>query len=155
MIIPGARRPSVLSWGMGWLIALLVLASDYEVPALRSMPTYYCGCTQTADGFDAASCGYRPRNDNARAHRIEWEHIVPASTFGRTFAAWTEGHERCVDSRGRPYKGRRCAQKVEPLYRRMELDHRNLVPTIGELNGRRSNLDYGVVVGETAGVWRV
>ena len=66
--------------------------------------TFYCGCTFGGDNnnnnnpedktFDAASCGYVPRNnDNIRAHRIEWEHVVPASRMGEGRDCWSPDAE--------------------------------------------------------------
>lgn len=102
--------------------------------------TLYSGCA-----FDATlhlvpgACPYEPRHGGARAERIEWEHVVPAEAFGRSFVAWSRGDARCVHSTGRPYRGRRCAQKVSPEYRRMEGDLYNIVPEVGEINQIRSN----------------
>lgn len=47
----------------------------------------YCGCQWTWVGksggrIDAASCGLQARKQETRAERTEWEHIVPAWTFG-------------------------------------------------------------------------
>ena len=53
---------------------------------------------------DVKDCGYVPRNKktktgkpNSRAERVEWEHIVPASLFGKTLKCWAEGGERPVE----------------------------------------------------------
>jgi len=110
--------------------------------------TFYCNCAFSDVGIDRASCGYVPRDDNARATRIEIEHIVPAENFGRSFVEWREGHESCVRSNGTAYKGRRCAGKASETYRHMEADLYNLVPEIGELNAARSNYRYGMIEGE-------
>ena len=113
--------------------------------------TFYCGCG-VREGHHVApgACGYRPKGKptSTRTKRIEWEHVVPASLFGETFRAWTEGDPACVSSKGKPYKGRRCAGKVSEQFRLMEADLYNLVPAIGELNGARSNFDLGVIPGE-------
>lgn len=118
--------------------------------------TFYCGCAydeaKKKDHVDPASCGYETRSTTkkgkARARRREWEHVVPAENFGRSFAAWREGHPECVDSKGRPFKGRQCAKKVEPVFRFMEADLYNLQPAIGEVNGRRSNYRPAMIPGE-------
>jgi hypothetical protein len=65
----------------------------------------YCGCSflvEPGHGMrvDLTACGYVAARDRARAERIEWEHAVPASAFGHTFAEWREGHPKCVDSHG-------------------------------------------------------
>lgn len=101
--------------------------------------TLYSDCRFTADRqVDYAHCKYEPRVFGERAHRIEWEHIVPAEAFGRSIAAWRKGDPSCVEH-GRPYRGRRCASKASAVFRHMEADLYNLVPEIGELNQRRSN----------------
>lgn len=103
--------------------------------------TFYCGCDYSyankGNMIDRSSCGYQPRiavtkkgKDNARARRIEWEHVMPAENFGRYLPCWREG-------------GRKNCSKVSPEFRAMEADMMNLVPAIGELNGDRSNLRYG------------
>ncbi|MCX7633819.1 MAG: endonuclease, partial [Turneriella sp.] len=116
---------------------------------LREFPfTFYCNCRISGKDIDFASCGYTPRRDNARAHRIEWEHVVPAENFGRSFPEWREGHPDCVRFNGKPYKGRLCARRTSELFNRMEADLYNLVPEIGELNAERSNYRYGIIPGE-------
>lgn len=109
--------------------------------------TFYCGCYFFGKKVDFASCGYRPRNDTARAYRIEWEHIVPASDFGRSFSSWRKGDPRCVDKNGSKFKGRKCANLVSPEFNRMEADLYNLVPSIGEINGMRKNYPMGLLSG--------
>ncbi len=116
---------------------------------LREFPqTFYCNCAVRGKKIDAASCGYIPRRESARAQRIEWEHVVPAENFGRSFIEWREGHPDCIRIGGRPYKGRACARKTNLLFNRMEADLYNLVPEIGELNGDRRNYQFGIIEGE-------
>ncbi len=111
--------------------------------------TFYCGCQFQDDGrVDWASCGYVPRANSKRARRIEWEHVVPAHAFGQSFPSWRLGHPSCVNSKGKAYKGRRCARKVSPLFRRMESDLFNLQPAIGEVNADRSNYSMAELEGE-------
>lgn len=100
----------------------------------------YCGCKyDEKKAVDFDSCGYRPEKDTERAHRIEWEHAVPAEAFGQSFKEWREGHPECVDNRGKAFRGRKCAEKVNPEYRRMQADMYNLYPAVGEVNGLRSS----------------
>jgi deoxyribonuclease-1 len=54
----------------------------------------------------------------------------------------------CVSKKGKKYKGRRCAEKVNQDYMRMQADMYNLYPAIGEVNGRRSNYSMAIIVGE-------
>ncbi len=108
----------------------------------------YCGCAfDERWRVDAASCGYRGRG-NKRAERIEWEHVVPAHALGGSFAAWRDGHAKCVGNKG-TYKGRACARKISRSFREMEANMHNLYPAIGEVNARRSNFSMAMIEGET------
>ena len=97
---------------------------------------------------DLSSCGYIPKKDKKRANRIEWEHVVPAHTFGKSFPEWRNGHPNCVSKNGKKFKGRKCAEKMNEEYRRMQADMFNLYPAIGEVNGRRSNYSMAIIKGE-------
>ena len=111
--------------------------------------TLYCSCRYNKDkSIDRKSCGYIPRRESRRSRRIEWEHVVPAENFGRSFVAWRQGHVRCRNSKGKSYKGRRCARKIEKKFRYMEADMYNLYPAIGELNMLRSNYSLYMVPGK-------
>jgi len=111
--------------------------------------TLYCGCQYTArKAVQAQSCGFHFRKNKKRAGRIEWEHIVPASRFGKTFPAWTQGHASCVTRGGKKFKGRKCAPKAHKLFKLMEADLWNLVPAVGEVNGDRSNKPMRIIPGE-------
>ncbi|WP_426153077.1 endonuclease [Pseudomonas sp. DC3000-4b1] len=99
----------------------------------------YCGCHWTWTGksggrIDAQSCGLQTRAQETRAKRTEWEHIVPAWTFGQQRQCWQDGgREHCV--------------KDDPVFRVMEADLFNLYPSVGEVNGDRSNFNYGMASG--------
>jgi len=81
------------------------------------------------------SCGFKYRKNENRANRIEWEHIVPAWHFGHQLKCWQNG-------------GRRVCREKNTKFKRMEADMHNLVPSIGEINGDRSNFKYGMIEGE-------
>ncbi len=72
--------------------------------ASSALGDLYCGCKWTWVGksggrIDAASCGYQTRKQQNRAERTEWEHIVPAHTFGNQRQCWKNGgREHCVDN---------------------------------------------------------
>jgi deoxyribonuclease-1 len=108
----------------------------------------YCGCSFHLDAahlrVDLTGCGYVSAGQTERAGRIEWEHAVAASTFGRTFSEWTAGDDRCVDGKGKRFKGRKCASKSSE-FSRMEADLHNLFPVVGEVNGVRSDLPMGIL----------
>jgi len=109
--------------------------------------TVYCGAEYDERGQVSLPEGFITPGYAARAARIEWEHLVPAENFGRNFAEWREGHEKCVDTRGRAYRGRRCAGRVNQEYRAMESDMNNLAPAIGAVNAMRRNYDFAPLPG--------
>jgi deoxyribonuclease-1 len=109
--------------------------------------TLYCGCEYAEDRtVRADTCGYTPRIEGRRARRFEWEHIVPAHSFGSHRACWVD--KPCRDRAGRAFGGRRCCRKRDAEFRRMEADLQNLTPEIGELNADRSHFGFGEVEGE-------
>jgi deoxyribonuclease-1 len=77
-----------------------------------------------------------------RAKKIEWEHVVPAENFGRTFSEWCDGDKQCINRKGKKFKGRKCAEKVNAEYRHMQADMFNLDPAIGAVNALRSNYNF-------------
>lgn len=77
-----------------------------------------------------------------RFEKIEWEHVVPAENFGRNFTEWREGDPSCVDSKGKSFKGRNCASKMNKTYRYMQSDMHNLFPAIGGINAIRQNFNF-------------
>ena len=97
--------------------------------------TLYCGCQwewvgKSGGQVDLASCGYQVRKQQNRAQRIEWEHIVPAWVFGHQRQCWQNG-------------GRKNCVATDAIFRQMEADMYNLAPSIGEVNGDRSNFSFG------------
>tara|TARA_R110001599_G_scaffold153651_1_gene338954 strand:+ start:579 stop:1097 length:519 start_codon:yes stop_codon:yes gene_type:complete len=72
-----------------------------------------------------------------RQDRIEWEHVVPASDFGRQRPCWRNAPQ---GTSGRDHCGR-----VDVTYQVMEADPHNLIPVIGALNAIRSNYRFGMV----------
>lgn len=99
--------------------------------------TLYCGCKwrwvgKSGGRIDWGSCGYQPRNEKSIsfAQRLEWEHIDPASNFGRARQCWQNG-------------GRDNCKKTDPVFNVMEADMFNLAPSIGEVNQDRKNFKYG------------
>lgn len=128
-------------------VALNVIYADHTVD-------FYCNCEFTpaikgsSGVIDAASCGYSPRKSKTRGKKLEWEHVVPASFFGAKRACWKKGNPKCENSDGVAYKGRRCCSKVDKVFKKIEADLHNLTPAVGELNGDRNDLPYGMVEGE-------
>ena len=93
---------------------------------------FYCGCTYKGNRVDLDSCGYEPRKNAQRAGRIEWEHVVPAWVIGHQRQCWQDG-------------GRKNCTANDPVFSRAEADLHNLVPSIGEVNGDRSNFSFGML----------
>jgi len=89
--------------------------------------------------------GFESPKYKKRSKRVEWEHVVPAENFGRNFRAWRTGNELCVNSKGKAYKGRRCAEKINSEYRYMQADMYNLYPAIGSVNASRSNYNFAML----------
>lgn len=118
---------------------------------------FYCGCGYTpgkagsGGTIDASECGYTPRKNKARGKILEWEHVVPAYYFGSKRTCWKKGSAKCVKSDGTAFKGRECCSRVDKTFQKIEADLHNLTPAVGELNGDRSNLPYGIVQGEPRG----
>ena len=77
-----------------------------------------------------------------KAERMEWEHIVPAENFGKTFTEWSEGHKKCVYDSGKKFKGRGCAEQENEEFRYMYTDMYNLYPSIGAVNYLRANFNF-------------
>ncbi|MCQ4314465.1 deoxyribonuclease I [Stutzerimonas zhaodongensis] len=107
--------------------------------ALSDQGELYCGCKWEWTGksggrIDPKSCGYETRAQKTRADRIEWEHIVPAWIFGHQRQCWQNG-------------GRKNCVADDPVFRAMEADLFNLYPSVGEVNGDRSNYQYAMVTG--------
>lgn len=79
---------------------------------------------------------------NYKARRMEWEHIVPAQNFGKTFNEWQFGDKDCVSNKGKRFKGRGCAEQENEEFRYMYADMYNLYPSIGAVNYLRSNFNF-------------
>lgn len=99
--------------------------------------SFYCGCEwqwagRSGGRIDLESCGYQVRSQQPRAERLEWEHVVPAWVFGHQLQCWQKG-------------GRKNCKATDATFRQMEGDMHNLTPSIGEVNGDRSNYGFGVL----------
>jgi len=108
--------------------------------------TLYCQCRfDTKKKVDLSSCNMSQAEPIKRAHRIEWEHMMPAENFGRHFPCWRE--KLCTDKRGRAYRGRKCCEKISPEFRKAEAELFNLWPAVGVINQMRSNYRYSPLEG--------
>ena len=109
--------------------------------------TFYCSCSYKHKKPIFKACGYKPYKNFKRANRIEWEHVVPASRFGKKFETWKNGNLKCIKN-GKKFKGRKCTRKSNRKFRLMEADLYNLQPTIGEINQQRQNFKMSIIPGE-------
>ena len=133
--------------------AKALLAGIHE--EIGHLRTLYCGCPYARKGrsggdIDREACGLAARKNEKRSDRVEWEHVVPASWFGRHRPCWKAGHALCGTKKGKPVKGRKCCLKpgVDPDFEAAHNDPHNLFPAGGEVNGDRSAHPYGTVAGE-------
>lgn len=113
--------------------------------------TFYCNCKYDRKNknnmIDRFSCSYEPRREltkkgkkNLRAYRTEAEHIVPAENFYRQLpCSRTSKKDRNGLSK------RAYCYKVNKNFQKFHDDIRNLVPSIGELNGDRRNYKYSAL----------
>lgn len=138
-------------------------ASSYSITSFRkakkyllatykdNKKTFYCGCDfSNKKKINANNCGYVARKNKKRGSRLEWEHVVPASRFGKPLTCWKQAasFDRCIKKNGKKLSGRKCCRRVNEKFRTMEADMMNLVPSVGELNGDRSNYKFGIISGE-------
>jgi deoxyribonuclease-1 len=112
--------------------------------------TIYCSARFDSNNNILPPAGFVTDKHKKRAKRVEWEHVVPAENFGRSFTEWRGGHKKCVNSKGKSFKGRRCAEKINPEYRLMQSDMYNLYPAIGAVNAMRSNYNFVALVDKTS-----
>ncbi len=113
----------------------------YEVYS-DNKETFYCHAKWDNDGNITLPDGFYTPSQEKRAYRLEWEHVIPAEHFGKYFKEWTEGHPSCIDSKGKTYKGRKCAESSNKEFVLMLSDMYNLYPSIGAVNAIRSNYPY-------------
>ena len=113
--------------------------------------TFYCGCTYSPDRkVDLSSCGLEALADKPRAQRIEAEHLFPAAQFGHFRPCWRDPRSfpTCIKADGSALSGRKCCEQVDPVFEAAHNDLQNLVPAVGEVNGKRSDFNWGAIEGE-------
>ena len=114
-----------------------LMKSVYAEEANRQ--TIYCAATFDIKKNVTPPDGFTSKTHVKRSKRIEFEHIVPAQNFGQAFKEWREGHPKCVSKKGKSFKGRNCAGKINTEYRYMQAGMFNLYAVIGSVNALRSN----------------
>ncbi|WP_318414279.1 endonuclease [Photobacterium leiognathi] len=110
--------------------------------APQDMKTIYCGADFNNQKYVTLPSGFSTEVYKKRVKRWEAEHVVPAENFGRAFSEWREGAAVCVDSKGKAFKGRKCAEKANKEYRFMQSDLYNLYPAVGAVNAARQNYNF-------------
>ena len=103
---------------------------------------FYCGCDwdwkgKSSGTFNLNSCRYIPRKQPSRARRLEWEHVVSAWQMAHLLQCWVEG-------------GRAKCGESSDLFNDMESNLFNIVPSVGEVNGDRSNFRFAMIPGEAS-----
>ena len=105
--------------------------------------TLYCGCRfDSKHQVDLNSCHMNSAIDKKRAHKVEIEHILAADMLGHNLNCW---QNNICERHGKPYKGRKCCEKMDGKFRQIESELYNLWPAVGLVNIARSNYSYGVV----------
>lgn len=108
--------------------------------------TIYTGCHWYMKGnkkvVDLTSCGLQnafPKKQMKRAMRVEAEHSQPASWFLKKNGHW---RQCAIEAKQRHEKPREYCQDHDPEYRQAHNDLVNLFPSVGQINGDRSNKPY-------------
>jgi deoxyribonuclease I len=120
----------------------------YERVYYDRQQTFYCGCDYDRNNrIDLSSCGLESLAGNTRAERVEAEHVFPASQFGNFRPCWREPErfEECTKSNGKTLSGRACCERVDPVFEAAHNDLHNLYPAVGQVNGQRSDYNWGMV----------
>ncbi|WP_178306441.1 endonuclease [Vibrio algicola] len=123
----------------------LLMSEVYNQDPARH--TVYCNIPFNAKKQTQLPTGFDHSLYTKRSQRIEFEHIVPAENFGSSFKQWREGDEKCVSSKGKAYKGRKCATKASEAFRLMQADGYNLYAAVGSVNAYRSNYNFQMLSG--------
>ncbi len=107
--------------------------------------TLYCEARFDAQKNITLPAGFVTQKFKNRVQKVEWEHVVPAEHFGRYFLSWREGDNLCKNMQNKPFRGRKCAEKVSAKYRYMQADMYNIFPSIGAVNASRSNYNFALL----------
>jgi deoxyribonuclease-1 len=112
--------------------------------------SFYCGCAFDAQRVtELHGCGLGPLANEKRAQHVEADHIFPAAQFGQARPCWRDSaaFSQCTPRGQRPLTRRQCCEQVDPLFATAHNDLNNLVPAVGEINGKRSDYNWGRVSG--------
>ena len=104
--------------------------------------TFYTGCYWSAKKVSLESCGLAdsfPSSANKRARRTEAEHVIPASWLYKKNKSWRDCY---LDAKRLGMKARDYCQDNDLEFRNAHNDLVNLRPTVGQVNGLRSNKPF-------------
>jgi len=138
LIFAGVSAIATADFAPSFSSAKRIMKNEVYFDRTKSdLGTLYCGCEWEWVGvsggrINAQSCGLKVRAQEFRAERIEWEHIVPALTFGQQRQCWQKG-------------GRDYCETNDPVFMKMHADLHNLTPVVGEVNADRSSFRFGVL----------
>lgn len=110
--------------------------------------TFYCGCGYDRRGRTSLrDCGLQAVAGQARADRVEAEHLFPAAKFGNYRRCWRQpkAFAKCREADGDVLSGRACCLRVDPIFVAAHNDLHNLVPALGLINARRSDYDWDML----------
>lgn len=111
--------------------------------------TFYCKCKYSKKSIKPKGCNLKVNKFLNRKYRLEWEHVVPAHAFGHSFKEWRQPEKYCKREKShKKISPRKCAKRNK-LYKEMESNIYNLVPTVGSINAIRSNYSFAEL-GENA-----
>ncbi|CAM2754549.1 putative endonuclease-1 [Legionella steigerwaltii] len=107
----------------------------------------YCQCSYEDKELNLVCCGIQSADSMQRAHRIDWKYVMAAEHFGRQFECCRK--LICEDDHGKPYKGRRCCEKIDEQFRNVEAELYNLWPEVGMMNQAHSHHQFGMLPQQT------
>ena len=100
--------------------------------------TFYCKCSYQQKSIKLDTCKILTKKYKKRKTRLEWEHVVPAHAFGQSFSEWRDAKKKCPKTKSK----RKCAAQKSLLFKEMEGNLHNLVPSVGAANALRSNYSF-------------
>lgn len=104
--------------------------------------TFYCACPYQKNSIKLKKCQLNLKKHRKRQKRLEWEHVVPVSSFGHAFKAYREAKTICKRSGKKALSPRKCAARKDVKFKHMMANLHNLVPVVGAINALRSNYSF-------------
>jgi deoxyribonuclease-1 len=104
--------------------------------------TFYCNCNYNNKTIRPKGCGLKLQKYKNRKYKLEWEHVVPAHAFGKSFYEWRNAKVVCPKKNGKHSSSRNCTRKMNKVFKEMEGNIFNLVPAVGSVNALRNNYSF-------------